>query len=342
MPSLSSRMLTLAACCGMALMWSGAGVAQSFTAVSLVSNLSGKGAHIDPLLANPWGLAYAPGGAFWISDAASGYSTLYDGSGNPEPLQVIVPPSSGTGVGSPTGIVFNGSTEFAIDTWTSVFIFSTLDGTIQGWSGFDPSTSLIAVQAPGAVYTGLAITSYTSGNHIYAADSANNKVDMYDGNFNLVSSFTDPATPRGFAPFGIQDISGQVYVAYAAQSGGTGGFVDIFGEDGTYLKRLVQGSKVLNQPWGMAVAPTGWGAKFGGALLVTNNSSLGNINAFNLTTGALIDTLKDPKGRVIGVNGMWGIEFGGGTAANGKTSQLFFTAGPNDADGYFGVINVVK
>jgi uncharacterized protein (TIGR03118 family) len=342
MPSLGRRVLTLAACCGLALMLSGAAVAQSFNAVTLVSNLPGKATNTDPLLANPWGLAYAPGGAFWISDEASGWSTLYNGSGTPQPLQVVVPPASGTWAGTPTGIVFNGSSEFAIDSWTSVFIFATLDGTIQGWSGFEPSTTLIAVTAAGAQYTGLAITNYTSGNHIYAADAANNKVDMYDGNFNLVSSFTDPATPRGFAPFGIQDINGQVYVAYAAQSGGTGGFVDIFGEDGTYVKRLVQASKTLNQPWGLAVAPAGWGAKFGGALLVTNNSSLGNINAFNLTTGALIDTLKDAKGRVIGVNGMWGIEFGGGTTANGKTNQLFFTAGPNDADGYFGVINVVK
>jgi uncharacterized protein (TIGR03118 family) len=341
MPSLVRRVLTLAACCGLALMFSGAAVAQSFTAVDLVSNLSGKATHTDPLLANPWGLTYAPGGAFWISDEASGWSTLYDGSGDPESLQVVVPPTSGTGPGEPTGIVFNGSTEFAIDSWTSVFIFATLDGTIQGWSGFDPSTTLIAVRAAGASYTGLAITSYTSGNHIYAADAANNKVDMYDGDFNLVSSFTDPATPMGFAPFGIQDISGQVYVTYAAQNGGPGGFVDIFGEDGTYVKRLVQGSRVLNQPWGLAVAPTSWG-KFAGALLVTNNSSLGNINGFNLTTGKLIDTLRDPKGRVIGVNGIWGIEFGGGTTANGNTNQLFFTAGPNDTNGYFGVINIAK
>src|SRR5580658_6002646 len=314
MPSLVRRLLPLAACCGLALTLSGAAVAQTFTAVDLVSNLPGKAAHLDPLLANPWGLAYGPGGPFWISDEASGWSTLYDGSGTPASLQVVVPPSSGTEAGSPTGIVYNGSTEFAIDTWTSVFIFATLDGTIQGWSGFSPNATLIAVRAAGASYTGLAITNYTSGNHIYAADAANNKVDMYDGNFNLVSSFTDPVTPPGFAPFGIQDISGQVYVAYAAQNGGT---------------------------WGMAVAPGGWG-KFRGALLVTNNSSLGNINGFDLTTGALIGTLKDATGRVIGVNGIWGIEFGGGTAENGKTNELFFTAGPNDTNGYFGAIKVVN
>src|SRR5207302_6891449 len=103
----------------------------------------------------------------------------------------VIPPSSGTGAGSPTGMVYNGSTEFKIMNWTSVFLFATLDGTISGWSNFEPNTALIAVRQTGAVYTGLAITSHTSGNFLFAADSANNRVDVYDGNFNLVKSFTD-------------------------------------------------------------------------------------------------------------------------------------------------------
>jgi uncharacterized protein (TIGR03118 family) len=340
MPSSVRRILTLAACCGFALMLSGAAVAQSFTAINLVSDITGKTKHTDPLLGNPWGLAYGPGGAFWISDESTGYSTLYDGSGNLQSLQVIVPPTSGTGLGMPTGIVYNGSTEFKIDTWTSVFLFATMDGTISGWSGFDPTTSLIAVRTAGASYTGLAITNYASGNHIYAADAANNKVDMYDGNFNLTGSFTDPTTPMGFAPFGIQDISAMVYVAYAAQNGGTGGFISVFEENGTFVKRLVQ-NKILNQPWGLAVAPTGFG-QFGGALLVSNNTATGTISGFNLKTGKLIGTLLNAKGKAIMINGLWGIEFGGGSTLNGKTNQLFYTAGPNDLTGYFGVINFVK
>src|SRR6266700_6397329 len=187
------RQIFAALCCAFVLMLAGAALAQSYTLTNLVSNLPGKAAHTDTLLANPWGLVYAPGGAFWISDEADGWSTLYDGTGTPQSLQVIVPSSSGTGAGSPTGIVYNGSTEFKIQTWTSVFLFATLDGTISGWSGFEPSTSLIAVRQSGAVYTGLAITSKTSGNFLFAADAANNKVDVYDGNFNLVKSFTDSA-----------------------------------------------------------------------------------------------------------------------------------------------------
>ena len=210
---------------------------------NLTSDLTGKAKHVDPLLKNAWGLAYAPGGAFWISDEASGRSTLYDGMGNPQSLQVTIPPTSGTGPGTPTGIVYNGSQEFKIDSWVSAFLFATLDGTISGWSGFDPGTTLIAVRQAGAVYTGLAITSHTSGNSLFAADNANNKVDVYDGNFNLVKSFTDPTIPAGFAPFGIQDIAGQVYVTYASQTGGSGGYIDIFGEDGTFVKRFTQGGR---------------------------------------------------------------------------------------------------
>ena len=146
MPQFVRRALTLTAC--MALMLSGAAMAQSYKLQNLTSNLSGKAKHTDVLLANPWGLAYGPSAPFWISDEASGYSTLYDGQGNPQPLQVIVPPTSGTVKGTPTGIVYNGSTEFQIEHWTSLFLFATIDGTISGWSDFFPSAALIGARRP--------------------------------------------------------------------------------------------------------------------------------------------------------------------------------------------------
>jgi uncharacterized protein (TIGR03118 family) len=339
MQSSVRRFFTLAACCLIVLLVTGAAVAQTFSAAYLVSNLTGKATHTDTLLQNPWGLAYAPGGAFWISDEADGWSTLYDGSGNPQSLQVVVPPSSGTGHGTPTGIVYNGSAEFKIQNWTSLFLFASLDGTISGWSQFFPSSTLIAVRSAGSEYTGLAITSHASGNFLFAADYANNKVDVYDANFNLVKSFTDSTIPAGFAPFGIQDIAGQVYVTFASQTG-VGGAIDIFDESGNFVKRLVQ-SKVLNQPWGLAVAPAVYGI-FSGALLVSNNTSTGTINGFNLTTGKFIGTMMNSLGKPVTINGLWGIGFGGGSALNGKTNQLFFAAGPNDINGIFGVINAHK
>ena len=317
---------------------SSSAVAQ-YKANYLDSDLSGT-KHTEPLLLNPWGLAYAPGGAFWISDEASGYSTLYDGHGNPQSLQVVVPSASGSGIGSPTGIVYNGSQEFKIRDWISAFMFSTLDGTISGWSDFSPSLALIGVTNPGAAYTGLAITNYPSGNSIFAADAAGNKVDIYNGNFELTGTFTDPTIPATFSPFGIQDIGGQVYIAYAATNGGPGGYIDIMTEQGVFVKRFARG-QALNQPWGMAVAPADFG-KFSHALLVTNNTNTGTVIGYNLKTGQLLGTLSDASGNPILINGIWGIEFGGGTPANGATNQLYFTAGPNDYDGLFGVINSLK
>ena len=198
------------------------------------------------------------------------------------------------------------------------------------------ASALIGATNPGAVYTGLAITSKSSDNFLFAADSANNKVDIYDGSFNLVGSFTDPAVPPGFTPFGIQDIAGQVYVAYAATSGGPGGFIDVFDEDGTFVKHFAHGAP-LNQPWGFALAPKNFGP-LSNTLLITNNTATGTINGYNPKNGKLVGTMMDTGGTPLAINGLWGIEFGGGTAANGQKNQLFFTAGPNDTDGYFGAI----
>ena len=314
---------------------SSAALAQ-YQSTNLDSDLAGKAKHQDTLLKNAWGLAYAPGGAFWVSDEASGWTTLYDGQGNIQSLKPVIPPASGTGPGTPTGMVYNGSQEFKIKNWVSEFLFATLDGTIQGWSGFNPSSTLIGVTSKGAVYTGLAITSKSSGNSLFAADNANNKIDIYNGTFSLVGSFTDSTIPPGFAPFGIQDIGGQLYVTYASTTGGSGGFIDIFTESGSFVKRFAHGAP-LNQPWGFAVAPTNFGT-FSNALLISNNTSTGTINGYNLTTGKLIGTMKNTLGKNLTINGLWGLKFGGGSTLNGQKNQLFFTSGPSDTDGYFGVI----
>src|ERR1022692_263061 len=201
------RRIAFTACLGLALMFvSNAALAQ-YQLTNLVSNQVGDAKHTDPLLVNAWGLAYGPGGPFWTSDQGSGWSTLYDGNGAKQPLDVVIPSASGQGAGSPTGIVFNGSQEFQefqVQGWAAIFLFATLDGTISGGAPqSNPNQAIIAVNnsGTGAVYTGLAITSNASGNFLFAADTANNKVDMYDGNFNLVTSFTDATLPAGFAPF---------------------------------------------------------------------------------------------------------------------------------------------
>jgi len=328
-------------CLGLAVMlFSSAALAQ-YQLRNLVSNQVGAAGHTDPLIVNAWGLVRTPGSPFWIADEGSGWSTLYDGHGVAKSLRVEIPTASGAGPGQATGIVFNGSSEFQLQGWTAFFIFATLDGTISGWAPqSNPNDALIGVDksASGAVYTGLAITSKASGNFLYAADNANNKVDVYDGTFTFVTSFTDSTLPPGFAPFGIQDIGGLLYVSFASTTGGTGGFIDIFQEDGKFVRQLVQGAP-LNQPWGIAVAPPNFG-KLSNTLLVSNNTNNGTINAFSLLNGQFVGTVRDVNGKNIVIDQLWGIEFGGGTANNGRTNQLFFTAGPHgNLAGTFGVIS---
>src|ERR1700733_3599497 len=332
------RRIAFTVCFGLTLLFTSSAAVAQYQLTNLVSNVKGDARHTDPLLINAWGLVYGPGGPFWISDEGSGWSTLYTGSGRAESLKVVCASLTPSVPGSPTGIVFNGSQEFNVEGWPAIFLFATMDGTISGWAPqSNPTEAIIAVDnsASNASYTGLAITSKPSGNFIYAADINNNKIDMYDGNFNLVTSFTDPNVPAGTSVFNVQDIDGLLYVAFAPVDGSPTGSVDIFREDGTLVKALVSG-KPLAQPWGFAVAPKNFGP-LSNTLLVSNNTNAGTINGFNIETGQFVGTLKDTNGKAIRIDQLWGIEFGGGTAANGATNHLFFTAGPkNNLDGTFG------
>lgn len=322
-----TRNLTLTAALGLILMLGSSMALAQYSLTVLDSNRSGIGMHTDPLLVNGWGMAYAPTGPFWLSDEGDGWSTTYDGNGNPQSIQVVVPGANG-GAGSPTGIVYNPTANFQIDSWPSAFMFCTLDGTIQGWSHFSPSASLIAVNnsSSGASYTGLAINK--ANNMIYAADFNNNKVDMYDGSFNLVGSFTDSSVPKGGTVFNVQDIGGQLYVTFVAVNGGSGGLVDIFTESGVLVKHLIVNGK-LNQPWAVAMAPSNFGP-LSNMLLVGNNTDTGTINAFDPSTGKFVGTVSGTNSKPIIVPQLWGIEFGGGSSLNGQTNQLFVAAGPKN------------
>jgi uncharacterized protein (TIGR03118 family) len=329
-------------CLGLAVTLVSSAALAQYQLTNLDSNQAKTAKFMDPLQVNGWGLARSSGGPFWVSDQGSGWSTIYTGKGVKQGLEVLIPSATGAGPGQPTGIVANGSSDFQIGGSDSHFLFATLDGSISGWApGANPNDAIIVVNnsATGANYTGLAVTNRPSGNLLYAANLAQNVVEVYDGSFNLVNSFTDTALPVGNVPFGIQDINGLVYVAFAQADESPGGYIDIFQEDGTFVKTLAQG-KPLNQPWGFAVAPKNFGA-LSNTLLVSNNTNSGTINAFNLETGQFVGTVKDTNGKDIVINQLWGIEFGGGAANNGRTNQLFFTAGPyNNLAGTFGVISL--
>jgi uncharacterized protein (TIGR03118 family) len=306
--------------------------AAQYKIANLVSNQKGKAKHQDTALVNAWGLSFFPNNPIWISDAGSGESTFYNNKGV-KAGGITVPPASGTGPGSPTGQIANTTSDFQIGGSSTFFIFDTLDGTISGWGG--GSAAVIAVTAPsGTAYTGLALGSSKGANFLFAADVANNKIDIYDGTFKLVGSFTDTKL-TGFAPYGIQNIGGNLYVAFVNGSF-SGGVVDIFDTTGKLIKTLTK-SKKLVAPWGLALAPKNFGPA-SNALLVGNLGD-GKINAFNAKTGKLIGPLKGTSGKVIAIDGLWGLAFGGG-GMSGNTNQLLFTAGPGEyANGLFGIIS---
>jgi len=331
------RRTAVAPCLGLVLLMVPALAQAQYHLTNLVSNqVDSHAPTIDPLLANPWGLARSAGSPWWLSDNDTGWSTLYTATGTEESLKVVVPtagngPVEATGLngpGTPTGIVYNGSkTDFQVSGVSSSFIFATLDGTISAWPGTNKNLATLVVDnsASKASYTGLAITSNASGNFLYAADNANNKIDMFDGNFNLVQSFGDPSVPSTLSVFGVQDINGMVYVTYAVPNVGAGGYVDIFKENGTFVKTLIQGM-VLNQAWGVALAPANFGP-LSNTLLISNNSVDGTINGFNPTFGKFMGTIRDERGRPIVLNNLWGVAFGGGSTNNGAANELFVTVG---------------
>jgi uncharacterized protein (TIGR03118 family) len=327
----------VATCLGLVLVMASVPARAQYHFKNLVSNQLHQAPTTDPLIENAWGLARSATGPWWVSDNDSGWSTIYNADGKQEPLRVLIPtsgngPTSPTGLngpGMPTGVVYNGSsTDFQVQGWSSVFIFATLDGTISAWApALNANQSTIAFDnhKNNASYTGLAITSNASGNFLYAADANNNHVDMFDGNFNLLQSFGDPNPPSNLAVFGVQDINGLVYVTYAVPGVGAGGLVDLFTESGTFVKTLVE-SNVLNEAWGVAAAPGNFGP-LSNTLLVSNNAPAGTINAFDPTTGKFVGTIKDETGKPIVLNNPWGIAFGGGSANNGATNELFVTVG---------------
>jgi uncharacterized protein (TIGR03118 family) len=321
---------------------------------NLVSDLPNVAAHMDPNLQNPWGLALSSTSFIWAADNGTGVSTLYTGDGIAQSLVVTIPPPPpSTDIGHPTGTVFNGGSGFSVSNGTTSgaarFIFATEDGTIAGWAPtVDGTHAIIAVNhsADGAVYKGLAI----AGSRIYTSNFVQGRVEVYDDHFAPVTlaadAFTDANLPPGFAPFGIQNIAGQIFVAYALrETGGIDevhgrglGFIDVYDVDGNFIRRFASANK-LNAPWGMALAPSNFG-KFSNRVLIGNFGD-GLINTYDYETGEFTSQIKGAKGKPIQIDGLWGLVFGNGAHDQPKNT-LFFAAGIDDeAHGLFGRIDMV-
>lgn len=316
---------------------------------NLVSDLPGTADFTDTNLVNPWGIALSGTSPFWLTDNRTGLSTIYNSSGTPQALVVAVPPPAGGPPSKPTGIVFNSSTNFIVTGSAAArFIFDTEDGVIAGWNSGANAVAKFDNSASGAVYKGLAIGSSGGSNYLYAANFHSGAIDVYDGNYNpatLTGSFTDPSLPAGFAPFNIQNLAGQLYVAYAKQdalgtndvAGAGNGYVNIFDTSGNFIRRFAS-SNVLNSPWGLAIAPQNFG-EFSGAVLVGNFGD-GRINAFD-SGGNYLGTLQDASSNPIVIPGLWGLAFGNG-GNGGDTHTLYFAAGiSGQSHGLFGSISAI-
>jgi uncharacterized protein (TIGR03118 family) len=314
--------------------------AQFYEQHNLVSDGSLPAALVDPDLKNAWGLTSSATSPWWVADNGTDLSTLYNGNtGAKQALVVQVP-------GAPTGAVFNTTTGFAINGTAARFIFSGEDGAIRAWTNTLGTTSVVMVDnsASGAIYKGLAIASTTDGPRLYATNFHAGTVDVFDGGWNAVpGGFVDSNLPPGYAPFGIQNVGGTIYVTYALQdedkedevAGPGNGFVDAYDPQGNFIRRVASGG-VLNAPWGIALAPAQFG-KFSNDLLIGNFGD-GKIHAFSpdkLEGNGQFQShgpLHSIDGAPLVIDGLWALQFGNGAAA-GPTTTLFFTAGPNDENG---------
>ncbi len=328
----------------------------AFVVHKLQSDVPGRAANTDPDLVNGWGITASTTSPWWVADNGTHRSTLYNGNTGLKVPTVIVDVAGAGGPANPTGVVFNGSTEFVITGSTGVtsaarFIFDSEDGTVSGWNGGSASV-VKATSLNGAIYKGLAIGSVKTGdvtkNYLYATDFHNAHVDVYDGTFTLQDwgdAFVDPGIPAGYAPFGIQNIGGQIFVTYAKQDAdaedeiaGPGfGFVSAFGTDGSFHGRVASGGD-LNAPWGLAWAPSSW-ERFGDHLLVGNFGD-GRINGYRPSGDGweARGHLKGTDHRPLVIDGLWGIGFGNNGGA-GPSTSMYFAAGPDDeAHGLFGSI----
>lgn len=313
---------------------------------NLVSDVPGLADVTDPNLIDPWGMSFSATSPYWVSNHGKGNTTIYSNANTTTGITisstvVTIPPAAGGASPSPaTGQVQNNTTGFLLANGNKAsFIFCTEDGTVSAWNGGTTATVMIDNSAAGAVYKGMAIATNNGAPMLYLANFSNGTVDVLDTTFKpttVAGGFADPSLPAGLAPFNVWNVNGQLYVIYAKQDptkkldqpGIGNGAVDIFDLNGNLVQKLTSGGP-LNSPWGVTIAPAGWGA-FGGAVLIGNFGD-GKINAFDPKTGNLLGTLQDTNGKAISIQGLWAILFGNGGSA-GDTRYLYFVAGIFNGD----------
>jgi uncharacterized protein (TIGR03118 family) len=332
-PYIKVALLTFAA----AILTATSARADTYSWTNFQSDIAGVAQHVDEHLVNPWGMAASANGTIWVSDNGTGVSTLYGQDGTARSLVVTIPAKHRHQGGNPTGIVFNSTPFFQVtkngNSAPAFFIFVSEDGTISGWNPtLDQTNALVAVEGrEDNIYKGLTIGMANGHNFLYATNFHRGRVDVFDENFHRVtmSGFVDPNLPRDYAPFGIRNFNGEIFVTYALQDhhkkddvpGPGHGFVNVFDTSGNFLRRLISNGN-LNSPWGLALV--------NGELWVGNFGD-GLINNYDPNTGTFIETLMRADGTPLQFDGLWDLL----PLGNG----VFFTAGIADEEhGLFGII----
>ena len=331
-----------------------AGYAQAqYTETNLISNETGVAPVVDSNLIDPWGVSMSATSPLWVSNQGSGTATFYKitnttttATAGTEGITNIGNASPNNNNG-PTGEVSTAapgvttaSTDFEVTGTKANFIFDNLDGSISAWRGGFTS-SMITATVANASFTGLAIADTTGGTaEIFAADQNSDNVDIFNGAWQQVGALTDPSLPAGFTAFNVQNLGGTLFVTYANPSNTTGGVVDEFSPNGNLITRLITDpdGTHLDTPWGLAIAPAGWGP-FGGDLLIGNNGGDGSINAYNLA-GVQEGQINQNTG-LFSEQQLWALTFGNGGSA-GSPDILYFTAGytADATNGLVGAITV--
>jgi uncharacterized protein (TIGR03118 family) len=329
---------------------------------NLVSDTQGTAEQFDPNLKDPWGLSFSTKSPIWISDQASSVNgssvtTLYSVNGSTGAVSVLpfffaIPNQGGAGpdvaTNGPTGQVntsapgiSTSSTDFPLNGKEAAFIFANMDGSIAAWNGGPKATIMASVA--GASFTGLAIANDKTGaSFLYASDQNSGNIFMFNSQWKMIGEFTDPkGLPAGFNSFNVQNLNGSLYVTYTNQSIPSGGIVDVFKPDGSFVKRLINDPKGiwLDNPWGLTIAPASFG-KFGGDLLVGNNGGNNWINAFDPMHGDFKGVLTLSTGQPFSEDNLWALSFGNG-ASGGVANTLYFTAGIGGSDGLFGSLQAI-
>lgn len=352
----------------------GVAFGQHYTQTTLDTNTT------DAALVNPWGLARSSSSPWWIADNATGLSTLYNGAGTKQGLVVTIPAAKTGGTGSPTGVIYNGSTtDFLLAPNTPArFIFCTIDGMIVGWNNATAGPMVVYKSTKGAVYTGLTSAVVNGQRRLFAADFQHGRVAVFDNAFHPIradadddaddrydrydrrGSFENDELPPDFVPFNVQAIGDDIVVTYALheegnpfETDGPGlGRVAIFSASGKLLQHLEHGDW-LNAPWGVALAPNDFGfyshdlliGQFAGG---GTSQSSGYIAAYDLATGKFKGLLEDASGNPLAINGVWAIAFGNASPNNYNTAgapsaEMYFTAGPKQGSGgAFGYVTAVS